>query len=555
MKTTSVLCAVALPLLLLLVGSEAQRVEVSEMDPDFYCAGRGRNELFRKELPEDISEEESRSSCAWYYRCVPGGGSRLLVSKSKCGFGMLFDVEQQTCQVRNKVNNCAMWEKAQKPKPKWPVPYDADNKCNGEIEIECGSGECLSKSLFCDGTEDCTDGSDENICSDPTTDPNAAETCNTKTCIWEEGCFCSTDGSRIPADLPVVETPQMITITFTGSVNEESFKVYQEIFGKGIKNKGTDCTPKATFFVSHVYTNYSAVQELHRLGHEIAVSSITNNPDGRYWSTLSAEEYEAEFDGGRLIAETFANISQGDIVGMRVPLGRVGGNSQFQMMTDWGFYYDSSLAAPRRPFPLWPYTLQHRMPHQCIGTDQNCPTRNFTVWEMVVNELDRRDDPLYSEALTGCHYIDQCANIASPKQFRAFLESNLQRHYATNRAPLGLHFTSSYFLTRKNFLREFTKWIADVASRGDYFFVNMIQAINWMAAPTKITAINNFEDWKIKCEPTGQPYCSLPNPCARKPPRPLASEGEMYLHTCMDCPQEYPWIYDPFGDRSGIFDL
>ena len=347
----------------------------------------------------------------------------------------------------------------------------------------------------------------------------------------------------------------MILITFTGSVNEDSFKDYQEIFGKGIKNKGTDCTPKATFFVSHVFSNYSAIQELHRQGHEIATSSITNNADKEYWSNLSQEEYEAEFDGGRMITETFANITQGDIIGMRVPLGRVGGNNQFRMMQEWGFLYDSSMVAPRSPMPLWPYTLQHRIPHVCIGTEQRCPTRNFTVWEMVMNEMDRRDDPDFSESLTGCNYIDQCANIVDPKQFRAFLESNLQRHYATNRAPLGLHFTSSYFLTRKSFLREFTKWIADVASRGDFFFVNMVQAINWMEAPTEIAALNNFAEWKTKCVPTGQPYCSLPNPCKSKPPRSLASEGKMYLHTCVECPRRYPWLYNPLGDRMGLFDL
>ena len=369
--------------------------------------------------------------------------------------------------------------------------------------------------------------------------------------MWEDGCFCSADGTRIPGDLLPNQSPQMILITFTGAVTEENAKIYQDIFRSATKNKGNDCTAKGTFFVSHAFTNYSGVQELHRLGHEIAVSSVTNNADKNYWTSLTTDEYEAEFDGARLIAEKFANITQGDIIGMRVPGARVGGNPQFEMMVNWGFLYDSSLSAPRGNVPLWPYTLQNRMPHKCLGTDQNCPTKNFTVWEMVMNSLDRRDDPLFTETLTGCHYVDQCANLIEASQFTAFLETNLQHHYSTNRAPLGLHFTSSYFLTRRSFLTAFTKWVADVAQRGDFYFVNMLQAINWMEEPTDLNALNTFAGWKNKCEPKGLPYCSLPNPCETKPPKQLSNENKMYLHTCEECPRRYPWLYDPYGEGPG----
>lgn len=347
----------------------------------------------------------------------------------------------------------------------------------------------------------------------------------------------------------------MITITFSGSVAEDSFNVYREIFGPGAKNKGNDCSAKGTFFVSHAFTNYSAVQELHRLGHEIAVGSITSNPDKKYWSSLSAAEYEAEFDEGRLIAEEFANITEGDIMGMRLPVGRIGGNEQFRMMEERGFLYDSSIAAHRGPLPLWPYILEHRMPHKCIGTDQNCPTRKFPVWEMVMNELDRRDDHMFSESLTGCYSVDQCSNIIEPKQLRSFLDYNLQHHYATNRAPLGLHFSSSYFLTRKPLLREFAKWIADVGTRGDFYFVTMMQAIHWMQTPTEVASLNTFQEWKNKCDPKGLPFCSLPNPCESKAPRHpmLRSEATMYLYTCKECPRSYPWLYDPYG--HGLDDL
>lgn len=66
--------------------------------------------------------------------------------------------------------------------------------------------------------------------------------------------------------------PQMITLTFDDAINNNNMDLYQLIFD-GRQNPN-QCNIKATFFVSHKYTNYSAVQEMHRLGHEIAVHSI-----------------------------------------------------------------------------------------------------------------------------------------------------------------------------------------------------------------------------------------------------------------------------------------
>ena len=72
------------------------------------------------------------------------------------------------------------------------------------------------------------------------------------------------------------------------------------------------------------------------------------------------------------------------------------------------------------------------------------------------------------------------------------------------------------------------------------------QVIQWMQNPTELTALRDFTEWKEKCDVKGQPYCSLPNPCARNT-RELPGET-LRLHTCMECPNNYPWILDPTGD-------
>lgn len=250
--------------------------------------------------------------------------------------------------------------------------------------------------------------------------------------------------------------------------------------------------------------------------------------------------------GVRLIVERFSNITDNSIVGVRAPYLRVGGNNQFFMMEEQAFLYDSTITAPLSNPPLWPYTLYFRMPHKCHGNGQNCPTRSHAVWEMVMNELDRRDDPNFDEELSGCSMVDSCANIMTGDQFYHFLNHNLDRHYKTNRAPLGIFFHASWLKLNPEFLDAFIQWIDEVLDRNDVYFVTMTQVLQWMQQPTPMNNIRDFAPWKEKCEVKGQPACNLHNACALST-RELPGET-IRLHTCAECPQNYPWLEDPTGD-------
>ena len=74
------------------------------------------------------------------------------------------------------------------------------------------------------------------------------------------------------------------------------------------------------------------------------------------------------------------------------------------------------------------------------------------------------------------------------------------------------------------------------------------QVIQWMQNPRDVNSLRDFQDWKSHCDVKGQPHCSLPNAC------PLGTRelpGEtIRLHTCLECPNNYPWILDPTGDGS-----
>lgn len=273
----------------------------------------------------------------------------------------------------------------------------------------------------------------------------------------------------------------------------------------------------------------------------------SHNDEEQFWSNATVDDWAKEMAGMRVIAEKYANISDNSVVGVRAPYLRVGGNNQFTMMEEQAFLYDSTITAPLSNPPLWPYTMYFRMPHRCHGNLQHCPTRSHAVWEMVMNELDRREDPSFDEYLPGCAMVDSCSNILNGDQFYNFLNHNFERHYDQNRAPLGLYFHAAWLKNNPEFLDAFLYWIDEVLEKySDVYFVTMTQVIQWIQNPRTVSEIKNFEPFKEKCSVEGPPACWVPHSCK------LTSKevpGEtINLQTCVRCPNNYPWLSDPTGD-------
>ncbi|CAB4064897.1 unnamed protein product [Lepeophtheirus salmonis] len=340
------------------------------------CIDNGK---FYRNPQRNPSVEWSTTICSKYYLCIEGE-----VFDFRCSTGLNFDINRQICDFKHVVDNCNVTAEISIPKPL----FQTSEPICPKDEHACADGTCLPTPLFCDGHADCYDGSDEGWC-DPEHDPNAAPHCDVSKCSLPL-CFCSKDGTIIPGGL---------------AQNE----LYQETLFPQSRKNPNGCPIHGTFYVSHEYTNYAMVNKLSNQGHEIAVHSITHRSPESWWEkNATIEDWFDEMVGQANIINKFGGVPMEKIRGVRVPFLKVGWNRQFLMMQEFGFVYDSSIPAPLSDPPVWPYTLDYKMPHACINR-RKCPSRSFPgIWEMPLNQL-------YFEEY-GCAMVDSCPSYFSEEE-------------------------------------------------------------------------------------------------------------------------------------------
>ncbi|XP_065337290.1 chitin deacetylase 1 [Cloeon dipterum] len=373
----------------------------------------------------------------------------------------------------------------------------------------------------------------------PSTEPliDRANKCDTSACSLPY-CFCSKDGTRIPGGLEPSQTPQMILLTFDGAVNLNNVEHYKRIFSSERKNSN-GCAIKGTFFISHEYSNYHMIQELASQSHEIATETISLQND---LENKGYEEWVGEMIGQREILRHFANVSRSDIVGMRAPFLKPGRNAQYEVLEDFGYIYDSSISVPPSKIPIWPYTLDYKIPHDCkAGT---CPTKSFPgIWEVPLNAH-------YIETYEGghCPYLDQCVlHHHDPDEVFEWLKEDFNRYYNQNRAPYMMPFHTNWFQI-KELEGGFHKFIDWAISLPDVWVVTTTQALVWMTDPKPVKDLNTYEPWRCEKPASVAAPCNLPNKCPLRFRAPDVNvTSTRYLTTCRECPNKYPWIGDSEG--------
>jgi len=363
-----------------------------------------------------------------------------------------------------------------------------------------------------------------------------AAPCDPTKCL-PPNCRCSS--TTVPGSLDPKTIPQMVLITYDDGVNVVNYENYYKtlVFNRVNPN---GCPAKATFFVSHEYTDYTLVNDLHNRGYELASHSITHRTNFEFWNNKSTEGWQEEIVGMRTMLESFANIPEGNVKGMRAPFLILGGDEQFEVLEKNNFAYDCSW--PTRQFQdpgLWPYTLDYASTQDCqIG---RCPTKAYPgTW--IVPMIDLKDS-----VGTPCAMLDSCNPGLTADDVFNFLSTNFKLHYEGNRSPFGMFVHSAWLQTPEHF-QGYQRFLDSLTSNDDVYYTTISELLEWVKNPTTTADIGNFEPFGCDEEPPSSP-CEK-TVCRYDTAHTPFAYGERYMNICnMQCPNYYPWYGNVDGSQ------
>ncbi|XP_034666362.1 uncharacterized protein LOC117900202 isoform X6 [Drosophila subobscura] len=358
----------------------------------------------------------------------------------------------------------------------------------------------------------------------PTPDKTAAK-CRKDVCLLPD-CYCG--GRDIPGGLNVTQTPQIVLITFDDAINPINIDIYAELFNNKTRKNPNGCPWRATFYLSHEWTDYGMVQDLYADGHEMASHTVSHS----FGEQFSQKKWTREIAGQREILAAYGGVKLSDVRGMRAPFLSVGGNKMYKMLYDSNFTYDSSMPVYENRPPSWPYTLDYKIFHDCMIPP--CPTRSYPgVWQVPM---------VMWQDLNGgrCSMGDACSNPSDAEGVTKMIMKNFERHYTTNRAPFGLFYHAAWF-TQPHHKEGFIKFLDAINAMPDVWILTNWQALQWVRDPTPISRINSFQPFQ--CDYSDRPKrCNNPKVCNL-----WHKSGVRYMKTCQPCPDIYPWT-----GKSGI---
>ncbi|CAN8025914.1 unnamed protein product [Ixodes persulcatus] len=340
--------------------------------------------------------------------------------------------------------------------------------------------------------------------------------------------------------------PQFVMLTFDDAVTQENMKFYRELLAyPGRKNKNSGCRIAATFFASGEYLDYPSVNELYRMGNEIALHSISHQTDGpgTYWNDLNTTGWEAEVVDERLMVEKYANVPARDIRGLRGPFLFTGGDAGFRMLHSH-FDYDCTLIHKRdRPddAPFFPYTLDYGFRKHCMV--HKCPNDTYPgLWTVPLNYMFRKYKEDGVDKYGHCSMADACLpEVETSQDTFEYLRFNFENFY-TNRAPFPVFLHESWLKDeerKKGYLR-FVDWLLE---KEDVYLVTVSEVIDFMKEPK---SGSSYHQRRCTKEVLPQSTCPQSRNCHYEK-TPLGNQR--YMRICGNtCPQNYPWVNNPDGN-------
>ncbi|XP_040580421.1 chitin deacetylase 1 [Lepeophtheirus salmonis] len=355
-------------------------------------------------------------------------------------------------------------------------------------------------------------------------DVEAADKCDPEKCALPY-CYCSKDGTKAPTENP----PQIILLMLEGAVNQNNYFHYVKLLNH--TQRDTNCKIKATFFLRHEYSNYRQIQQLYADGNELALSSMTSTTS---LQNENATTWRTELNVLKETLKRFSSVPSEDILGVRAPGLKPGHNTQYEVMVEDEYVWDSSVTTYPLDKPVWPYTLDYSIPHKCKIS--SCPKKAFPgLWEIPLNLHFVKE-----EGGGECPSLDQCIfTHQSSDDIFNWLKQDFERFYNQNRAPYTFPFHTNWF-THPTQVEGLLKFITWSLTQKDVYYMTVTELLIWMTEPDNsqlpITLARSCED-----NDRPQP-CSKGHTCELPHTEPGGIETLRYMATCYECPHRYPWV-------------
>lgn len=285
-------------------------------------------------------------------------------------------------------------------------------------------------------------------------------------------------------------------LTFDDAVDEKNINYYHYLFGREKQSNlynPNGCPIKSTFFITDVGNNYTLTREIYQQGHEVATHTMTHKYPIKYWKNLNYTEYEKEVKSAAEKLSTLSYIPKNKMKGFRVPFLEVGGDTQYKVLRNLGFAWDSSMLTGSLDYnhdpPVWPFTLNYppKKKYCSSGTRPNKTYPGF--WEVPLIRF-------YGNDGKPCAMGGMCTQPESVLNISSYLLKNFQRYYNTNKAPFGIFIHSYWFDRNIKNLYALRSFLETLKYLGDTYIVSVSQALEWVKNPTSLMRSKTFKPWQ-----------------------------------------------------------
>ncbi|XP_060601484.1 chitin deacetylase 7-like [Ruditapes philippinarum] len=309
--------------------------------------------------------------------------------------------------------------------------------------------------------------------------------CDPKRCTIPN-CRCY-DDRTIPGSLSKSETPQIVMVSFEGTINSDNIKDYLPIF-QSVTNPN-NCPARGTFFIEDSGTAYDLVKDISSDGHEIGISSVDGNAPSSSTGWIDMiKKVSSELEGH--------NIDLKEVKGVRAPQLAMGGNAEMTGIGSSNLLYDSSCSSVSFSSAntlIWPYTFDYMPTAAC--DNGNAPTLPFPGrWEVPIADLhDINGDKLPCVVPSGCR------NITTKRDAFDIFFNAFAGHYNGNRAPFLMIVDPSWASNqdKRDGTAEFLQYIRS-AFTNEVWIVPIQKALEWIQKPVPIAELNDFAPWQCK---------------------------------------------------------